>query len=293
MQKDILKSFPEINSNYKIQFIKYPFNAIIIDNFFKEDHYKKISNFCEKETSELKFANNEYRFKQKHFVPESPLYFLNLPMLKNFISSIFDIELNNYLYISLFSKRQNFKMDEEILNGAKICSVFEQDNQKNQIIENENYQDDSEIFESKKIIRSALMLYFIDNTAENSIGLYSEPNKKNLCTQIKSKNNRMILIENSPKTYFNFLPEESSVSFISQWFHSSPCYYLNRNLDLISKERIEKNLPFVERWNQKPLWDIEKDKEYEKYFGSVKLYSLLTNKDLIKILDLPHRKNLN
>jgi hypothetical protein len=293
MQKDILKSFPEINSNYKIQFINYPFSAIIIDDFFTENHYKKISDFCEKETRELKLNNKEYPFKQEHFTPASPFHFFSSPMLKSFISSIFNIQLNNYLYISLFSKRQNFKQNEEILNGAQICSVFDQGNQKNQIIENENYQDDSEIFQSTKIIRSVLMLYFIDGKGQEAVGLYSEPNKKSLSTQIKSKKNRVVFFENNPKTYFNFLPKENPTSFITQWFHSNPSYYLNRNLDLISTERIEKNLPFVERWNHKPLWDIEKDKEYLKYFGTINFYSLLQNKDLIKILNLPHRKNLN
>jgi hypothetical protein len=291
MQKDIFKSFPEINSNYKIQFIKHPFNALIIDDFFTENHYKKISDIFKKQSNELKINNKEYPFKEKHFSPTSPFYFLTSPAFKNFVSSIFNIQLNNYLYISSFLERKNFKENEEILNGAQICSIFDEDNQNIQIIENEDYKDDSEIFGSTKIIRSLLMLYFINNKEEEAIGLYSEPNKKSLCTQIKSKNNRIVLFENNPKTYFNFLPKKNPTSFICQWFHSNPSYYLNKNLKLINEERIEKNLPIVERWNDKPLWDIERDEEYQKYFGSVKLDSLLRNKDLIEILNSPYRNN--
>jgi len=291
MQKDIFKSFPEINTNYKIQFIKYPFNALIIDDFFTEDHYKKISDIFKKQSNDLKFNNKEYVFKEKHFNVTSPLYFLTSPTLKNFISSIFNIQLNNYLYISSFLERKNFKENEEILNGAQICSIFDEDDKNIQIIENEDYKDDSEVFGSTKIIRSALMLYFVNNDEEETIGLYSEPNKKSLRTQIKSKNNRIVLFENNPKTYFNFLPKKTPTSFICQWFHSNPCFYLNKNLKLINEQRIEKNLPIVERWNHKTLWNIEQDEEYPKYFGSVKLDSLLRNKDLIEILNSAYRTN--
>jgi hypothetical protein len=101
MRKDLLKEFPGVNANFKIQLIESPARGVIIDDFFIQPYYQYLSkyfNYFLSKKTEGDLYNINYILEDKDLDDKNnPFNFFKLPLWKYFVSKVFDIDINKYL----------------------------------------------------------------------------------------------------------------------------------------------------------------------------------------------------
>lgn len=289
MDKDLLKAFSGVNSDFKIQLIETPFKGIVIDDFFIKPYHEKLSiyfNFLFHKNGEL---GPKYILEDKDFDDKNnPFNFFKLPLWKSFVSKAFDADLNKYLYFEAKCLKGP-DIAKKPATGYYLSSAYNEEDKEIQVVgRQDEYKDDTENLATEKIIPTVGMVFFIKTTPHLSLntngglGLHSGALKEDLFIDIEPKDNRIFLFEINPKSYRSFLKSTSSKNIFIQNFHSNPTTFLNKNLDLIIEEKINKKLPIFDRWsgNTAPQWDIEKSEEYKELFASFKTNDLIKYKTL-------------
>lgn len=278
---------PYISENIKIQKFTEDFNYIIIDNLLRDDIYHNLcSKFntyisrCQKPRGVVDDSGNSYDayiygMKQEDCV--DGYEFFASKNWHDFISDIFDIELNEHIAYTLHFHKGSIEKpskDGWPHTDLNIVSVIDSPDKSLKVTSGCNYADNT--FDAqphtKKCIRSIALLYYFNNKSpleQNDGGgtdIYKSYRKDSFIKEIKPLNNRLFAFEVSPKSYHGFHGAKFDRSTIVQWFHSSPSYILKRNLDLFKSERLKNGMPFFEYWQHKNAWEADRDPDYSKYF---------------------------
>jgi Rps23 Pro-64 3,4-dihydroxylase Tpa1-like proline 4-hydroxylase len=277
---------PSISKDHSIEFHTDPFNYIVIDNFLNKDTYEKASN---------KFPNiisraTQYK-NQKNATSQYEGYITGLGLndctegyeifssleFKNFISNIFDIELNQYIAPSAHFHKSPSK------NGFAhrdlvICSFVKNDRDI-AFHGGCEYTDDSNSSSNNiiKTVRSIAFLYYLNNPIDlmnkdkytgGGTAIF-ESSGNNIIKEVAPVNNRLFAFEMSYNSYHAFVGANFDRSCLVSWFHSSPAYFLKRHFDKYIEMK-NQNRKFIETWRpRKPeeYWNIENDPNYSLYFS--------------------------
>jgi hypothetical protein len=121
-------------------------------------------------------------------------------------------------------------------------------------------------------MRSVAMLYYFNNKNileekdGGGTGIYKSYKSYSLVKEVKPINNRLFAFEISPISFHGFIGAKFDRSSIVSWFHSSPSYIVNKNLDL-HKQRFMQNGEVFEYWKKDNRWRLDMDPDYNKFFN--------------------------
>jgi len=289
-----LKQNQMVSKNAKVDFHKYPYKHLIIDNLLEDEVYKKT---VEKFPSFIARAPKphgsigETKLTYDAFIygfssldcgqnKDNGVFFLNSSFFQKFIAEIFELRFTNYIASSCHwhkgSKDQRSKTGFVHCDWS-ICTAQRRHNKDvsvGTIIEGVKYDDDTAHRQpdAVKVMRSVAYLYYLNNpdnlTEENGggTGMYLNYDQKSLVKQVMPINNRLFAFEVSPDSYHGFLGADFDRSAIVSWFHTSPAYAFHRNLNKI-KERAKNSKPLTERWiPNEEAWNVENDLFYKNFF---------------------------
>ena len=288
-----LKQHPYISSNISLEIYDHPFPHIIINDMFASDIYDMICSNFEDMISRTKpykdlpgavhgYSAHIYGLKRSDCKYGYDFFVDNV--WKNFNMMTFGILLNKYIAVSAHWHQAPAEPGF-IHNDFNICSVMEDGEKDYTLTGNCYYSDDTDQRnpEAVKMVRSIAGLYYFNNNPqkENDGGTSIYTNYKffSKVKGVPAKNNSMFLFAVQPNSYHGFSGASFNRSAIVQWFHSSPAYITHKYKDMMYKKHKKYGSAF-ERWQPKEaIWDIRKDPEYKKYFGSKKksLEELLTD----------------
>lgn len=278
---------PCVSKNIKIDLFTEPFNHVVIDNFLNKETYEKVS----KKFPSIISRASQYK-NQKNATSQYEGYITGLGLsdcvegyeifssieFKNYVSQLFNIELNQYIAPSAHFHKSPSK-DGFSHRDLVICT-FKKNNNQIAFHGGCEYTDDSSICldDQEKVVRSIAYLYYLNNPidlADNNAyvgggtAIYGANGEKNKIKEISPINNRLFIFEMSHNSYHAFVGANFDRSAIVSWFHSSPAYFLKRHYnEYIDLKR--KNLRLLETWRQrKPeeYWNIENDPDYSLYFS--------------------------
>lgn len=284
MNLNLIKSHPYISPDIKIEKFNDPFSYIIIDNLFEPQIYQKFCNEFKTYISRVQSpfgkvgdSGNTYDALIYNIREEDCIEgydFFKLKLWQVFISNIFNIEFNQHMAYSLhFHKgcREKPSRDGWPHLDLNICSVIDDSKKSIKLIGDCNYPEDSYNLQpnTRKVMRSVAMLYYFNNKPEmvgGGTAIYKSYNIDSLVKEIKPKNNRLFAFEISPKSYHGFVGANFDRSAMVSWFHSSPSYIVNKNLDAY-KERFIKKGEIFEYWKKENKWTLDRDPDYYKFFN--------------------------
>jgi len=268
---DNLKQNPYISDDVSIQINYHPFRYYIIENFFKPEVYdlacsntkdlNKTPRFCD-------ISASSYKARIKGLCKadlKDPFHFFASEDWHNFNSNLFDAKLNNYMSLNF---HYHDKPGEKgfVHNDFNICG-FKQDN----FYGHSYYHKDQETPNLKDVVRYirsiAFIYYFSGSPIDEKDGgteILSDFSKVEKV--IPAKNNSVFCFEISPISFHNFFGSTYDRITFMGWFHSSPAYWIKRNLDKVTQE-YEKTGEVSVRWNTNKAWSIEKDPEFYNVFG--------------------------
>lgn len=289
MNLELLKNHPYISPDIKIERFNSPYNYIVIDNLFKEEIYNsmcelfpKYINRQQKPAGKIGDSERFYNaliYSMKEEDCKGGYDFFTSEIWKDFIAETFGLILNQHTAYSLHF--HNGSPETPSKSGwphgdIAICSVIDDPSKKIKIAAHDCiYDEDTEDLQphTNKVVRQVALLYYFNNKKDlqegdgGGTGVYTSYDEKSLVKEVKPINNRIFAFEVCPHSYHGFIGAKFDRSSIVQWFHSSPSYFLYRNLAGM-KNRVKNNLEFFERWKKGMLWNIEKDPYYFKYFNS-------------------------
>ena len=279
---------PYISENIKIEKFKEDFNYIVIDNLFKDNYYgmmcSKFNTYisrCPGARGVVDDNGNAYDALIYGMTPPDCIdgydFFISKQWY-DFISNIFDIELNEHIAYTLHYHKgspESPSRDGWPHTDLNIVSVIDQPDENLKLTGGCHYADNT--FDkqphTKKCIRSVALLYYFNNKSPleeddgGGTSIFRSYNKDSFIKEIKPVNNRLFAFEVSPKSYHAFKGAKFDRSAIVQWFHSSPSYILSRNIDLFKSERQKNNYSFFEYWQHTNPWEADRDPDYSKYFS--------------------------
>jgi hypothetical protein len=287
---------PYISQDIQIQKFDTPYKHVVIDNFFTEEIYNKL---CKKFPSLIEKTNkpagnigasdnfyDAFIYGLKEEDCSQGYDFFMQEIYKNFISELFDVELNQHVALSVhFHKGSLEKPSRDGWSHAdlSICSAINDKNKKIKLTGIDcDYQDDSKNLQPKtsKIVRQIAIIYYLNNKTSleekdgGGTGVYESYDLKSFVKEVKPVNNRLFAFEVCPHSYHGFIGAKFDRSAIVHWFHSDPNYLLKRNLDAFKKRKKETGL-FFERWKKEELYDLEQSPTFFQYFNT-DLNNLLT-----------------
>ena len=285
-----LKQNKMVSKDVKVDFYKYPYKHVIIDNLLEDEVYKKTVEkfpyFIARAPKphgligETELTYDAYIYGLSNLDcdqnKDNGVFFLNSLFFQKFIAEIFELRFTNHIASSCHWHRGS--KDQRSKSGFvhadwSICSAQRHDKDIS-IIEGVKYDDDtaSRQPDSAKVMRSVAYLYYLNNpdnlTEENGggTGIYLNYDQKSLVKQVMPVNNRLFAFEVSPDSYHGFLGADFDRSAIVNWFHTSPAYAFHRNLNKL-KERKKNNVVLIERWIPKEeAWNVENDIFYKNFF---------------------------
>jgi hypothetical protein len=152
-----------------------------------------------------------------------------------------------------------------------ICSAIDDLFKPIKLIGDCDYADDTYDLQphTRKIMRSVAMLYYFNNNQQEEGGggtaIFKNYNNDSLIKEIKPNNNRLFAFEICPKSYHAFVGAKFDRSAMVSWFHSSPSYIVNKNLDAY-KQRFAEIGEIFEHWKNNNRWTLDMDSDYNKFF---------------------------
>jgi hypothetical protein len=284
MNLNSLISHPYVSTDIKIEKFTDPYSHIVIDNLFKPEIYQKM---CDKFNTYISRVENPHgKVGESGLSYDALIYtmkeedciegydFFKFKLWQTFVSNIFDIEFNQHMAYSLhFHKGSPEKPSQDGWShlDLSICSAIDNLEKPIKLIGDCIYADDTYNLQpnTRKIMRSVAMLYYFNNNQEEENGggtaIFENYNKDSLVKEIKPNNNRLFAFEISPKSYHGFVGAKFDRSAMVSWFHSSPSYIVNKNLDAY-KQRFAKIGEIFEHWKKENRWRLDMDPDYSKFF---------------------------
>jgi len=279
---DQLKVHPYINDSIQIEYYPEPFHHIRLSNVFKQHVYDSLCNnfmsyigrttpYKDQPGAVHDYAGYIYGMNRSDCVNGYDFFIDSL--WQEFMSNIFNIELNNHTALSAHWHKAPAKAGF-VHRDLNIVSNVRSDEQIK--LTGECYYSDDSIDkqpDSIKMIRSVALLYYLNNkdpwqeSDKGGTSVYTGWNFDSFVKEIPPLNNTLFAFEVCPNSFHGFSGSSFDRSCMVQWFHSSPAYLLHRHLPLV-KEFHKKHNSTYERWDPKNNpWPIENDPEYSKYFN--------------------------
>jgi hypothetical protein len=277
-----LKTHSYINPDISIEYHDTPFHHVLLNNVFNPEIYQLLcDNFGEYISRTVPYKDQPgavhdyagYIYGLKTEDCTNGYDFFISPIWKNFCSSIFNIETNQYTALSAHWHKAPAKPGF-VHRDLNICSTLPSNDENIQLTGNCYYSDDSidKQPNTTKIIRSIALLFYFNNKEileENDKGgtsVYTNWKFDSFVKEIKPINNSLFIFEVCPDSFHGFSGANFDRSSVVQWFHSSPSYLLHRHLDRVKYFHKHYNSAY-ERWDRSNNpWPIENDPEYGKYF---------------------------
>lgn len=279
---DQIKEHPYVNNNLDIRYYPEPFHHIRLTNVFKPDIYNAMCNNFMQYIRKTKPYKDQpgavhnyaaYIYGMKHEDCINGYDFFIDDVWKNFISNIFNIELNNHIALAAHWHKAPANAGFVHTDLNIVCNTPSESKVK--LTGDCYYSDDSVDKQPKmtKIIRSVALLFYLRNKEDwqpedkGGTNIYTDWNFKSLVKEVPPENNSIFAFEVCPNSFHAFSGSNFDRSCIVQWFHSSPAYLLHRHLPLVKEYHKEHNAAY-ERWDPKNnLWPIENDPKYFEYFN--------------------------
>ena len=269
-----LKTCPYISPDVKVITYTEPYNHVIIENLLNEEIYEKM---CKKfpeyisrvEKSPIKIGDTDLTYDARIYslidqdCNDGYDFFVS-ELWKDFVSNIFEIELNQHITYSLHHHTAPSRSGH-VHADLSICSVIQDDSKKIKLSGDCLYNDDTEDLQphTQKTMRTIASLYYFNNKVDNwqesdggGTGMYANYNFDSFIKQVPPKNNSLFMFQIGADSYHGFMAANFDRSSMVQWFHSDIPSFLERNQKELTEKRLNQYLPLFERWRPKEkLWN--------------------------------------